>query len=497
MLEMVDLKSNLSKKEFKERKDNFKKELMTLQQKIHNVGIPVVIILEGWGASGKGSRARDIISYWDPRRYKTHSIGEPNTGELRFPRMARYWKKIPQKGEIAVFVRSWYQEVHTAILDTGETFKTSQAKWRERIRDIQNFERQLADNGYLIIKFFLHISRKEQDRRFKELLSNKNTKWRVTDLDQKHHERYEEYYEIFDSILEETHRMYAPWYAVSATDETYAINEMYQTIIEQMNKAIERKESDFKHDFSVFATKNFHLSPKLRLADVDLTQALEQEEYKERLEKTQAELSDLHNKLYRKKTPMIIIFEGWDAAGKGGAIRRLVSCLDPRGCEVIPIASPTIYEKNRHHLWRFWNALPKTGHIKIFDRSWYGRCMVERVEGFCSEDDWKRSYTEINEFEEYLRRQDFIIVKFWLHIDKDEQLRRFEERKASPEKQWKITDEDWRNREKWEQYEAAVEEMFANASTDFAPWTIIAGNDKYFARIQVIERVIQAIKDRL
>ena len=219
--------------------------------------------------------------------------------------------------------------------------------------------------------------------------------------------------------------------------------------------------------------------------------------YEKELEELQARLADLHNRIYQKKIPVIITYEGWDAAGKGGNIKRLTAALDPRGFEVHPIASPEPREKNRHYLWRFWNRLPKDGHIAIFDRTWYGRVMVERLEGFCSENDWQRAYNEINEFEKELCDWGAVLVKFWVHIDKDTQLARFTDRQNTPEKQWKITDEDWRNREKWDAYEVAVDEMIQKTSTVFAPWHILESNDKHYARLKALKTVIEEIEKKL
>ena len=233
------------------------------------------------------------------------------------------------------------------------------------------------------------------------------------------------------------------------------------------------------------------------LDTIDLDKVLSDEEYDIKLEKLQKKIQKLHGELYRQKIPMVIGFEGWDAGGKGGAIRRLTEKMDSRGYVVFPIQAPSTIEKNHHYLWRFWKNMPKDGHITIFDRTWYGRVMVERIEGFCSEEEWKRAYKEINDMEQSLYNAGAIVIKFWLQIDKGEQKARFEARQADPEKQWKITDEDWRNREKWDAYEMAVNEMIAKTSTQHAPWVIVEGNDKKYARIKVLETVIQAMETRL
>ena len=230
------------------------------------------------------------------------------------------------------------------------------------------------------------------------------------------------------------------------------------------------------------------------LSEIPLDKTIGEDEYKKELKRLQNRLGELHNRLYRKKVPVIIAYEGWDAAGKGGNIKRITGALDPRGYEVHPIASPEPHEKARHYLWRFWTRLPKTGHIAIFDRTWYGRVMVERLEGFCSENDWKRAYNEINEFEKELHDWGAVIIKFWVQIDKDTQLERFNERQNTPQKQWKITDEDWRNREKWDQYEDAVNEMIQKTSTTYAPWHILESVDKRYARIKALKIVIEELE---
>ena len=225
----------------------------------------------------------------------------------------------------------------------------------------------------------------------------------------------------------------------------------------------------------------------------ELLNLLKNQEY----EKLQKKLELLHGELYQLRIPVILCFEGWDAAGKGGAIRRLTSHLDPRGYQVCPTASPSELEKSHHYLWRFWNHVPKAGHIAVFDRTWYGRVMVERIEGFCTESEWHRAYQEINDMEAHFANWGAVIVKFWIHIDKDEQERRFNDRMTNPEKRWKITDEDWRNREKWDDYVEAVNEMLEKTSTKQAPWVIVEGNSKYYARVKVLETVVDAMEKKI
>lgn len=227
---------------------------------------------------------------------------------------------------------------------------------------------------------------------------------------------------------------------------------------------------------------------------IDLGLHLLKDDYKQQLREAQVKLRQLQLQIFQKKVPVLALFEGWDAAGKGGAIKRLTDTLDPRSYQVHAFVAPTTEELNYHYLWRFWRQIPREGTIGIFDRSWYGRVLVERVEGFASELEWRRSYKEINEFEAQLTASGCVIVKFWLHISFEEQLKRFEERKNNEFKSYKLTEEDWRNREKWSLYNVAVNQMIARTNTPYAPWTVVPGNDKYYARVHVLETVINAVE---
>ena len=302
-------------------------------------------------------------------------------------------------------------------------------------------------------------------------------------------------------MLETTSYSFAPWKVVSGMKRKMALRDVLSEIVTRMVDILAKVQAEGKDALQKQGTlpeeMQFQMAPQPKLSEIDLSQEMSDEEYWQKLDELQKELLGLTYKLYRKKIPMVICYEGWDAAGKGGNIKRLVSGMDARDYMVHPVAAPTSEEKSRHFLWRFWKNIPKTGHIAIFDRTWYGRVMVERIEGFATEKQWKRAYNEINEFEQELHDWGAIIVKFWLQIDKDVQLERFTERQNTPEKQWKITDEDWRNREKWDAYEVAIDEMIENPSTKVAPWHIIESNNKHYARIKAIEIVIEAIKNRL
>lgn len=474
--------------DLKEKTVQLRQTFAELQLKIRENKLPVIIIFEGWSASGKGSLIGDLIKYLDPRFFKVYSTLPADSAQMRYPMMKRFWANIPEYGKMAVMDRSWYQELAVACMEED----ISDKEYARRVKTVNEFERQLRNDGYLIIKFFLQISKEEQKRRFDKLRESSETKWRVTERDKKRHKLYDEYYKAFDDMLTRTDTPQAHWTVIDTTDKTFAKYQMFSTVANRITSALDSPKVTFTSD------KQYKLLPMPKLSDISLeNKTLSDEAYAEQLKKCQKELSKLHSKLYQAKIPMIIAFEGWDAAGKGGAIKRISSALDPRGYEAIPIAAPDKTELAHHYLWRFWNNIPKTGHIAIFDRTWYGRVMVEKLEGFTPAERCAQAYDEINGFEKELSDSGFIIVKFWIQIDKDEQLRRFTERQNTPAKQWKITDEDWRNREKWEQYEAAVNEMLAKTSSAYAPWNVIEANDKKYARIKVLQTVIAAVKSRL
>lgn len=474
--------------ELKERLSSAREKLATLQIKVKEAKLPVLVLFEGFGAAGKGSVLSKIIKNMDPRFFHVETMDQPEPTELRKPFLYRYFKRIPENGQFTFMDGGWMEEI---VRDRVHEQLDEEA-FGKKIRSIKRFERTLSDNGYTILKFFFYIDENEQKKRMEELLADENTAWRVSEEDLWQNKKHKKCSEVYQTYMEQTNQSYAPWYAIDAKSKKWAELQ----ILERINQNIETALANSGRAVPILPNL-FPLSPIPKLADVDLNKELTEEEYQEKLEKLQKRLSELHNVLYREKIPVIIAYEGWDAAGKGGNIKRIAAALDARGYEVHPIASPEPHEKNRHFLWRFWTRLPKSGHIAIFDRTWYGRVMVERLEGFCSENDWQRAYNEINEFEKELDDWGAVIVKFWVQIDKDTQLERFTLRQNTPEKRWKITDEDWRNREKWDLYEDAVNEMLQKTNTTYAPWHILESNDKKYARIKALEIVIQAMEEQI
>ena len=476
--------------ELKQRLKAAQEKLESQQMKLKDRKLPVLVLIEGWGAAGKGSAIGQIIKNIDPRFFKVFTMpATPTEEEARKPFLYRFFEKIPEAGKFTLLDSGWMNQIMEEKLSGALDDKT----YAQRVDSVKRFERTLTDNGYLVLKFFFHISKKEQASRIQRLQADKDTAWRVSkgDLWQNHH--YDDCLEAFDRYLDDTNTPSAPWYIVDSKSKKFAELQVMETLCMGIETALHNE------SLAVPLLQNaFPLIKMPKLRDVPLEgKTLDEEEYKKELKELQAKLGQLHNRLYRKRVPVIIAYEGWDAAGKGGNIKRLTGALDPRGFEVHPIASPEPHEKARHYLWRFWTRLPKDGHIAIFDRTWYGRVMVERLEGFCSENGWQRAYYEMNEFEQELHNWGAVILKFWVQIDKDTQLARFTERQNTPSKQWKITDEDWRNREKWDLYEQAVDEMLQKTSTTYAPWHILESVDKKYARIKALHIVIDALQKAL
>ena len=459
-------------------------KLMAQQQEIRAAGLPVIVLVEGWAAAGKGTLIKEIISELDPRFYNVTPHRIDPEARSRYPFLYPYAWAVPEKGKIMIYDTGWMEDCVRKLMRR----EISKEEYKKRVRTVNEFERQLRDGGYLILKLFIDIEQGEQIKRIRRLRENFETEWRVSAEDLWQHREYGLFRETYESFMEKTGKR-IPWHVMDGSKKTAAACEALSLLTGMIDKALEKGRFVGKP-----FEKDFPLLKMPKLAEVDLSPALTDEEYREQLKELQKRLGQLHNIIYRKKIPVILCYEGWDAAGKGGNIRRIARPLDPRGFDVKPIASPEPHELARQYLWRFWTRLPRTGHICIFDRTWYGRVMVERLEGFCSEDDWKRAYNEINEFERHLTDWGAVVLTFWIHIDQDTQLARFNDRQNTPEKQWKLTEEDWRNREKWPLYEEAVNEMLQKISTENAPWFIIESNDKKFARIKTLKIVIDALE---
>lgn len=455
-----------------------------LQRAAREKKIPVLIILEGLDASGKGTVMNELLIALDPRGYKVYSNNKDSEEELFRPFFWKFWKNLPGEGDIAIFDRSWYFSVIKNINDIDKK------QYKRRCKEIIDTETLLQNGKTVIIKFFLFISKDEQKKRFKKLDKNPSTSWRVTKEDWESNKNYDEILEQYEELLRNTGNERDGWNIICSENIDSAKVQIFQKTVEFLEESINHSDEDTLERITL-KKKSFSLD------SVNLAETVSRREYKKKLRKYKKKLMELEHEIYEKRIPVVLAYEGWDAAGKGGNIKRTVDRLDPRGYDVIPIAAPNDIEKRHHYLWRFWKYFPKGGHITIFDRTWYGRVLVERIEGICKYEQWHRAYNEINSMESQWSDDGAVILKFWLHISNEEQLRRFKEREKTSYKNWKITEEDWRNREKWDLYKDALEDMITMTSTDSAEWSVIPGNSKRYARLKVMEIIIEKLEKAL
>ncbi|MCL2224316.1 MAG: polyphosphate:AMP phosphotransferase [Defluviitaleaceae bacterium] len=483
MLKNIGFTKSLDKKNYKDEVETLSTKLAALQLVVKEKKVPVVVVFEGWGASGKGTHISRLVNPLDPRFFNVNTIrGTDENLSLR-PYLCPFWERTPEKGRISIFSKSWHRVI--LQIDTDK-WKLSEKSRETFYADVNAFERQLSEDGAVIVKFFLHISKDEQCRRFEKLESNAATAWRVSDKNWMQNARYNIFLEMFENMLEQTNE--TPWTIVESDNSDYAEVKILRTLVDEIEIAIENQ--DAKKDTA--PTEKTPIPKFIR--DVNKTVTLTDTAYKEMLEDYQQRIHILGHKLQVSHRSVAVVYEGWDASGKGGNIKRLTKEMDPRNYVVIPVGAPSAKELSHHYLWRFFGMMPKDGQFSIFDRSWYGRVLVERVENLTPVPVWKRAYQEINEMEAHLSAHGVIIFKFWLDIDRDEQLRRFKSRQTDPFKHYKITEEDWRNREKWDCYEDAIDEMLAKTNTPYAPWTVVESNKKKYARIKVLETIAKTLE---
>lgn len=563
MLDTVRLGSQkVSKKEYKVRFKELINKLVVLQQEAKRQELGVVVLFEGWKGAGKGSRISDLLYHLDARDtsvYVTEDFeGEEAENVLNeefgatgyFPVMQQFWKALGQRGSMTFYDRGWYsvaaQHVINMLPKKGKLSKKEraavEAHTARMLPSIEDFETQLRNDGYLVIKFFLHISEQTQRERLVGLYSDPATKWRVTQSDLEQLEHYSQSYRVYDEMLKRSNFKAAPWILLDASDHRRVNLSVAQTLVTALERELSRPKNSAALEAEAKAKENSaaavagsvagderertdeenqlmrlqaeheaaamsaHAPTMTRfipsahipsLDEVDHSLALTHDEYKLQLKAEQERLRRIELEMYIRRVPMMIMYEGWDAAGKGGSIKRVAQALDARSYTIFPSPAPTKPELLHPHLWRYWTRLPKAGHVGIYDRSWYGRVLVERVEGFASTDQWSRAYEEINEFERDMVDWGAILLKFWVDISPETQLQRFEARENNPAKSWKITAEDWRNRDKYPQYRAAVDDMFRLTSTHNAPWIILESDDKYYARVKALRIINEAIEKRL
>jgi AMP-polyphosphate phosphotransferase len=499
MFEAAELGRTVTREDFDAMAPDLRNELLELQFRLRTADFPVIVVFAGVDGAGKSETTNLLTEWMDPRWIVTRAYGQPSDEERERPPYWRYWRDLPPKGKIGLFLSSWY---HAPLVERAFGSITLE-QMDERLDRIAHFEKALADDGALILKFWMHLSRKAQKKRLEKLQKDPLTAWRVTDADWTHWRMYDNFVAAGERMIMHTSKGHAPWTIIEGAESRYRATVALTSVRDAIARHLETRQVARK----VAAEMGRQAPPPARpaalaaqpsiLSSLDMTQALDPETYNRRLQEERGRLALLHRKAVEKGVSTVLVFEGWDAAGKGGTIRRLASALNARDVQVIPIAAPTEEERVQHYLWRFWRHLSRAGRVTVFDRSWYGRVLVERVEGFCTEDAWMRAYSEINDFEEQLTEHGIVLAKFWLHITPEEQLARFQHRESIDYKRWKLTDEDWRNRDKWPQYEQAVNDMVERTSTQVAPWTLVEANDKSHARVKVIATVCDALEGAL
>ncbi|MBE0612218.1 MAG: polyphosphate:AMP phosphotransferase [Burkholderiales bacterium] len=491
MFESAELGHKITKQVYARQEPKLREALLNAQFDLAQTRkFPVLILIGGVDGAGKGETVNLLNEWMDPRHIQTRAFGDPTDEEAQRPRMWRFWRELPPKGKIGIMFGSWYtQPILNRVVG-----RANDAALKNSIDEIVRFEKMLCDEGVLLLKFWYHLSEKQQKARMRALEKNPLTRWRVTKLDWERFKIYDAFRQISERTLRETSSANATWTVIEGADTRYRSLTTGKLLLEAIKKRLEK--SNYKErrvQAPPLATDNLGL-----LRNLDMTQKLAKEKYETQLEKWQGRLNILsREKKYFKKHSLILLFEGSDAAGKGGAIRRITSAIDARHFQVVPVAAPTEEERAQPYLWRFWRHAPRRGRITIFDRSWYGRVLVERVEGFCGVADWMRAYGEINDFEQEMTQGGAIVCKFWLQISAEEQLKRFNLRQKTSFKRFKITEEDWRNRKKWNEYEQAVCDMIDRTSTDIAPWTVIEAEDKYFARIKILSTIVKRMQAAL
>ena len=497
MLKKVELGRAMDREAFEAAVGPLRADLLAEHVALRGQKFSVIVLVSGADGAGKGELVHRLNEWLDPRGVETHAFWDVSDEERERPPFWRYWRAMPGRGRIGIFFGSWY----TAPIIDRVFGRLKRSGFDAELDRIVAHEQMLAADGTLLVKLWLHLPKQAQKKRIRKL----EAAGRDAPDDRKHYELYDRFTETSEHAIARTDSLVAPWHVIEATDRRHReftaavlLRDAIRARLRAADDAAAARRAAKGLGLTKVEAKSFSGRTGGRrggsaLARVDLRQRLSLPEYAKKLEKWQRKLSKLAWAAREKRQSMVLVFEGWDAAGKGSASRRVTQAMDPRLYHVVGFAAPSDEERAQHYLWRFWRQLPRAGYSTIFDRSWYGRLLVERVEGFATPAEWGRSYDEINAFEEHLTANGTVLCKFWLHISQTEQLRRFKERQTVSYKQYKITDEDWRNRKKWPEYERAVEDMVARCSTDGAPWTLVAGNDKLFARVQILETVVRRL----
>lgn len=491
MFEAAELDHKLAKADYKREEAELRRALLEAQRALREHSrFPVLILIAGVEGAGKSETVHLLNEWMDPRFIEVTGFGLPTEEEAAHPPMWRFWRALPRKGRIGVFFGAW----QTMPILERVLGKLGAGGFAARMEEIMRLERMLAAEGVLLIKYWFHLSKAQQKKRIKALEKDRETSWKVSRYDRALYEHYDAFIAVCEPFLRETSTGEAPWTVVPAADDRYRALFVGRHLLGALQARLDTPKA-------AAPAPTVAASPPADTVNViralTLKQEMSRDDYEKALGEAQGRLARATRHKRYGKISAIAVFEGNDAAGKGGAVRRLGAALDPRAYRIVPVAAPTEEERAQPYLWRFWRHVPRPGGLVVFDRSWYGRVLVERVEGFAAEQDWRRAYAEINDFEEQLANHGAVVAKFWLAISKDEQHRRFKEREATPFKQHKITAEDWRNREKWDAYEEAVCEMVDRTSTGLAPWTLVEADNKLHARVKVITTLADRVEEAL
>jgi len=493
MLESAEIGHRISKQVYAREEPKLREALLNAQWDLSQPARgPVLLIISGVEGGGRGETANKLTEWMDPRHIRVMAFGPRTPEEVARPAAWRFWQALPAKGRVGIFMNAWYADALGARV-RGEIDDDA---LHARLAAIRQHERMLTDEGLVLLKFWIHLSKAAQKQRLRELDRDPRTSWRVTRDDWARYRIYAKSHDLWEHVLRETSTGEAPWYVVEGTDERYRTLTVGRILLAAMQCALAAR-GPVKPRHALTPTTAAVIDNVKLIRDLDLTRRLAKAKFEHDLELCQGRLAKLTRHKRFARHSLVLVFEGADAAGKGGAIRRVTAALDARQYETVPIAAPTDEERAHPYLWRFWRHVPGRGGIVIFDRSWYGRALVERVEGLCGTTDWMRAYDEINQFEEQLVSAGAVVVKFWLQISRAEQLRRFREREKTSFKRFKITDDDWRNRKKWKDYEVAVCDVVDRTSTEIAPWTLVEAEDKQYARVKVLKTIVRRLEDAL
>ena len=493
MLESAEIGHTITKAAYAREEPRLREALLNAQYDLaQSARGPVLLIISGVEGGGRGETANQLTAWMDPRHIRVVAFGPRTPEEEARPPAWRYWRALPAKGKVGIFMNAWYSEMLAARvrgdIDDGEL--------HARLAAIRQHERMLTDEGVVLLKYWIHLSKSAQKKRLRQIDRNPRTSWRVTRDDWARYRVYTRSHDLWEHVLRETSSGEAPWYVVEGTDERYRNLSVGKILLEAIQGILAAKKAPVpKHALTPTAPAVIDNVKLIR--DLDLTKKLSVKEYDRGVERHQRKLAKLTRHKRFADHSLVLVCEGADAAGKGGAIRRVTAALDARQYVTVPIAAPTDEERAHPYLWRFWRQVPPRGGIVIFDRSWYGRVLVERVEGLCSVTDWMRAYDEINQFEEQLTTAGAVVVKFWLQISPAEQLRRFREREKTAFKRFKITADDWRNRTKSKDYAAAVGDLVDRTSTEIAPWTLVEAEDKLYARVKILKTIAERLEAAL